>query len=89
MGHDFSQGYTSLEDETPAPPKQKQIGVVRRWLQARQARKAIQEMEDQQAEDLRMDQLLAKVHQQGREALSDDEKRFLDRMSARNRGKGD
>jgi len=89
MGHDFSQGYTSLEEETPAPPKQRRVGVLRRWLQARQARKAIQEMEDQQAEDVRMDQLLARVHSQGRDSLSDDDRRFLDRMSARYRGKGD
>jgi Zn-dependent protease len=85
FGYDFSQGYTSLEKEgMPAAPK-KQPNFLQRWLQARAARKALREQERREAEEKRMDELLEKVQKLGLQALTDEERRFMQRVSARYR----
>jgi Zn-dependent protease len=87
FGYDFSQGYTSLEGPTPAaPPKRRRPNWYQRWKQRRAAHKAQREMEQREAEERRMDELLAKVQQQGLQSLTDEERRFLTRVSARYRG---
>ncbi len=87
FGYDFSQGYTSLEKEEPPQPKQKKQGFIKRWLQARRERRAHLEAEQQAADELRMDELLDKIHRQGKESLSEEERRFMDRVSARYRNR--
>ncbi len=85
FGYDFSAGYTSLEkDEEPAP-KPKKVGWFTRWRQARRARKLQREAEERAKEEERMDQLLEKIARTGKESLTDEEKRFLERVSARKR----
>ena len=85
FGYDFSAGYTSLEkDEEPAP-KPKKVGWFTRWRQARRARKLQREAEERARDDERMDQLPEKIARSGKESLTDEEKRFLERMSARRR----
>jgi Zn-dependent protease len=87
FGYDFSQGYTSLEkDEAPAP-KPKKLGFFRRWLEARRQRRAQREADQRASDELRMDELLDKIHRLGKEALSDEEKWFMARVSARYRKK--
>lgn len=82
MGYDFSQGYTSLERssgrtaETEVKPSSWQ-----RWKDRRQARKLQQEKERQEQDESQLDMLLAKVHEQGMQALSPAEKRLLQRVS--------
>jgi Zn-dependent protease len=83
FGYDFSQGYTSLEREEPAPPKPKQPNFIQRWLRRRAERKALLEQERQEAEELRMDQLLDKIQRYGKESLTDEEHRFLKRVASR------
>ena len=85
FGYDFSQGYTSLEKDEPPPPKPKKLGPIKRWLQARRERKAQRESEQRAADEARMDELLGKIHREGKEALTDEERRFMDRISARYR----
>jgi stage IV sporulation protein FB len=87
FGYDFSQGYTSLEKDEPPQPKRKKPGFIKRWLHARRERRALLEAEQQAADELRMDELLDKIHRQGKEALSDEERRFMDRVSARYRNR--
>ena len=88
FGYDFSQGYTSLEkDEPPPRPKQTKLGPIQRWLQARRERKAVMEAEQKAADETRMDELLDKIHRQGKESLSDEERRFMARVSARYRNR--
>ena len=87
FGYDFSQGYTSLEKDEPAAPSPKRPGPVARWRQARRERKAQREAEQRAADEARMDQLLDKIHRQGKESLSDDDRRFMDRVSARYRNR--
>ncbi len=87
FGYDFSQGYTSLEKEGGAAPPKKQTNFVQRWLQARAARKAQREQERREAEERRMDELLEKVQKLGLQALTDEERRFMQRVSARYRNR--
>jgi Zn-dependent protease len=88
FGYDFSQGYTSLERDQPiAPPQQRRRrqNWFQRWLQRRNARKAQREQEQREAEETRMDSLLEKVARDGLTALTDEERRFLKRVSDRYR----
>jgi hypothetical protein len=87
FGYDFSQGYTSLEGAPPAaPPKRRRPNWFQRWMQKRAARRAQRELEQRESEERRMDELLEKVQREGLQALTDEERRFLTRVSARYRG---
>jgi Zn-dependent protease len=85
FGYDFSQGYTSLErgEGEPRAPRQKKPNFIQRWLQRRAQRKLQREQEEREAEERRLDELLDKVKQVGMQALTDEERRFLNRVSSR------
>jgi hypothetical protein len=85
FGYDFSQGYTSLERDQP--PRRRRPNVVQRWLARRAQRKMQLEMEQREAEEQRMDELLEKVQRLGLHALNDEERRFLTRVSAKYRNR--
>jgi Zn-dependent protease len=85
FGYDFSQGYTSLEGD--APPRRKRAGTWQRWLQRRAQVRRQRERERREAEERRMDQLLEKVQRQGLPSLTEEERRFLRRVSDRYRHK--
>ena len=90
FGYDFSQGYTSLERGEPLPPpapRRKQPNFIQRWLQRRAARKLQQEQEQREYEEQRMDELLEKINREGKDALTDEENRFLKRVSDRYRNR--
>ena len=83
FGYDFSQGYTSLERDQPslaAPPRP---NWWQRWRQKRAAKKMQRAMEQREAEERRMDQLLEKISSQGITALTDEERRFMKQFSDR------
>jgi hypothetical protein len=81
FGYDFSQGYTSLERDQPRPPRRRRPNFFRRWLQRRAAEKLLREQDRQLAEEQRMDELLEKIQREGKQALTDEENRFLKRVS--------
>jgi Zn-dependent protease len=88
FGYDFSQGYTSLErDQAPAAPPRRRTGWWKRWLQKRAAQKLQREQETREADERRMDELLDKVHREGKGALTDEERRFMKRVSDRYRNR--
>ncbi|HEV3083142.1 MAG TPA: DUF6576 domain-containing protein, partial [Gemmataceae bacterium] len=87
FGYDFSQGYTSLERDQPPPRKRRRPGIWQRWLQRRAARKMQRDVEQREAEERRMDELLEKVQREGLQALSEEERRFLTRVSAKYRNR--
>jgi stage IV sporulation protein FB len=89
FGYDFSQGYTSLErgDQPTAPQRRRRPNFIQRWLQRRAQRKAQLAQETREAEERRMDELLEKVQRDGLPALTDEERRFLTRVSARYRNR--
>jgi hypothetical protein len=86
FGYDFSQGYSSLEGQAPAPRK-RQPNILQRWRQKRNARKLQRELEQRESEERRMDQLLEKVQRDGLSALTEEERRFLKRVSDRYRNR--
>jgi stage IV sporulation protein FB len=88
FGYDFSQGYTSLERDQPAPPRRKRRqNFVKRWLQRRAQDKLRRQQEQQEADERRMDALLEKIAREGKQALTDEEQRFLKRVSDRYRNR--
>ena len=87
FGYDFSQGYTSLEKEAPAQPRTRQPNFFQRWRQRRAARKLLREQQRQEEEELRMDQLLEKIQQYGKDSLTDEEHRFLKKVADRFRNR--
>jgi stage IV sporulation protein FB len=88
LGYDFSQGYTSLERDQPAPRRRRRRpNFWQRWWQERARRKLQRLQEQREAEERRMDQLLEKVQQQGLQSLSEEERRFLKRVSDKYRNR--
>jgi hypothetical protein len=89
FGYDFSQGYTSLERDDPQPPrpKKKRPNFFQRWLQRRAARKIQREQQREAEEEQRMDELLDKIAREGKAALTDEENRFLKRVSDKYRNR--
>jgi Zn-dependent protease len=85
FGYDFSAGYTSLEKDDEPAPQPKRPGPFKRWWEARKARKAARAAEERQREEERVDQLLEKIARSGKGSLTDEEQRFLERVSARKR----
>jgi hypothetical protein len=86
FGYDFSAGYTSLNaGEEEEPRRRKQVGFLRRWLNARTAKRLRREVEDRERDDQRMDELLEKIARHGKQSLTDDDRRFMERVSARYR----
>jgi stage IV sporulation protein FB len=65
----------------------RRAGVWQRWLHRRAVRRIQREQALREAEEQRMDRLLDKVQQQGLDALSEDERRFLKRVSDRYRNR--
>jgi Zn-dependent protease len=89
FGYDFSQGYTSLERDEPPPARtrRKKVNFLQRWLQRRAARKQQVQQENAEAEARRVDELLDKIQQHGKQALTDEENRFLKRYADRMKNK--
>jgi Zn-dependent protease len=87
FGYDFSQGYTSLERDEPPPPRKRRPSFWQRWLQRRAARKLQLEIERREAEERRMDELLEKIQREGKQALTDEENRFLKRVADKYRNR--
>lgn len=87
FGYDFSQGYTSLEGSaaTVRPPRE---SALKRWRRKRADEKKRKQAAEDAAEESRMDDILAKIHESGRTSLSDEEERFLVRVSARYKKRG-
>jgi len=85
FGYDFSQGYTSLERPHTAPRNHR--GPLRRWLeQRRQIRqRRLREMEAE--EERRVDEVLIRIKQFGKESLTSEEQSLLERVSARYRNR--
>jgi len=87
FGYDFSQGYTSLERDQPPRPRKKRQSFLQRWLQRRAARRLQRELETREAEERRMDELLEKIQREGKQALTDEEHRFLKRVADKYRNR--
>jgi Zn-dependent protease len=86
FGYDFSEGYTSLDGGTAKVRPYRESALVR-WRRRRSELRRQRRMAREAAEERRMDEILEKLHREGRSALSDEENRFLVRVSARLRNR--
>lgn len=68
-----------------APRRPRYAGPLRRLINRWKARRAVAQVEREQAMEIRLDALLAKIAEVGKEGLSAEELRFLERASARKR----
>jgi Zn-dependent protease len=82
FGYDFSQGYTSLE-AGPATARPRREGALKRWRRRRSELRRRRREAKEAADEKRMDEILDKLYREGRSALTDEEQRFLVRVSAK------
>ena len=83
FGYDFSQGYTSLERALEAPVPRPRPGPLRRWINRRRATRLRRKRELEADEDRRVDAVLVRLHEQGIDGLSAEERSLLLRVSSR------
>jgi hypothetical protein len=86
FGYDFSEGYTSLESGA-AKVRPYRESALKRWRRRRSEERRQRRIAREAAEERRMDEILEKLHREGRRALSEEENRFLVRVSARYRNR--
>jgi Zn-dependent protease len=87
FGYDFSQGYTSLERTSEKGAATTPANGWVRWLERRRALRQQRQREQEVAEDSRVDEILARLHQHGMVSLSREDRELLERVSARYRGR--
>jgi stage IV sporulation protein FB len=86
FGYDFSEGYTSLESSA-AKVRPYRESALKRWRRKRSELRRRRRLAREAAEDRRMDEILEKLHLQGKAALTDEEHRFLVRVSTKLRNR--
>lgn len=86
LGYDFSEGYTSLEAGA-AKVRPYRESALKRWRRRRADLRRQRRIMQEVAEERRMDEILDKLHRQGKSALTDEEHRFLVRVSTRFRNR--
>jgi Zn-dependent protease len=85
FGYDFSQGYTSLEQETPR--QRTGPGLIRRWIEDRREARRQRQAAIEREEEQQVDAILARLHEGGLEHLTPHERDILERVSARYRNR--
>ncbi|AMV36781.1 site-2 protease family protein [Planctomyces sp. SH-PL62] len=86
FGYDFSEGYTSLESGA-AKVRPHRESALKRWRRRRSDQRRERRIMQEVAEERRMDEILDKIHREGRSSLTDEENRFLVRVSTRFRNR--
>lgn len=86
FGYDFSQGYTSLE-RTSEPTDDESHSPIAQWLEQRREARRRKEVEQEAEEEVRVDEILAKLHQGGSKSLSEQDREILKRASERYRSR--
>ncbi len=82
-----SENYESFEeDEDGQPRRTRTPSLLERWKLERERKRQEREEQERIETEARLDTLLDKVHQTGMDSLSESEKRFLKKASARYRG---
>ena len=90
-GYDFSTGYENLETTNQTATKPIRPNILQRWRERRRIRREQQERIRKLEAEQQLDSLLAKVHENGLQSLSDQEQTILRSCSEllRGRQKGD
>ena len=84
--YDFSAGYTSLERSVEAVDEA-DPNPFNLWLEERKAARQRRQREREQDDERRVDEILARLHAEGMQSLSADDKALLQRVSARYRNR--
>ncbi len=85
---DFAAGYPNFgADDPPPAPRPRRQPFLKRWLTARATKRMHRENEARQRDEDRMDALLDKIARTGKASLTDEERRFMERVSARYRNR--
>ncbi len=82
FGYDFSQGYTSLDSSAPVVRPRRESALAR-WHRRRSESRRRRLVARQSADEKRLDEILDKIHREGRAALTTEENRFLVQQSQR------
>ena len=77
FGYDFSAGYASLEATNSVSSKESRPGPIQRWKERRRLQREQRDRLLRSEAEQQLDLLLAKVHAQGLQSLSDLEKKTL------------
>lgn len=83
-GERFDPGYgadAGLSEEEEDARRQPRLSLWQQWKQNRAAARRERELEERAAAARRLDELLDKVHREGLQSLTPEERRFLDRAS--------
>jgi Zn-dependent protease len=86
FGYDFTEGYTSLEGSAAKVHPYRE-SALKRWRRRRSDVRRQRQQAREAAEERRMDEILEKLYREGRAALSDEEQRFLIRVSVKYRNR--
>jgi len=86
FGYDFSEGYTSLEANAAKVHPYRE-SALKRWRRRRSELRKQRRQAQEAAEERRMDEILEKLYREGRPALTDEEHRFLLRVSVKYRNR--
>jgi Zn-dependent protease len=81
FGYDFSQGYTSLERTSQTA--QAHVSPFRRWLEDRRQARLQQQRQVEADEERRVDEILGRLHEQGMDGISAEDRALLKRVSQR------
>lgn len=86
FGYDFSEGYTSLEANAAKVHPYRE-SAIKRWRRRRSELRRQRRQAREAAEERRMDEILEKLYREGRPALTEEEHRFLVRVSVKYRNR--
>lgn len=87
FGYDFSTGFESLDSTNQTATKQSKPNMLQRWRERRRVRREQQERIRKLEAEQQLDSLLAKVHENGLQSLSDHEQTILRSCSELMRGR--
>jgi len=88
FGYDFSQGYTSLDRDGDMDDVEfEEVGILERWRERRREQRQRMRRQQEDAEEARVDEILARLHKTGLTGLTLEERELLDRVSARYRNR--
>jgi hypothetical protein len=88
MGEFGDSDAFDLTGDDEAPRRVRQPGLLERWKMERERKRQEREEQERIETETRLDALLEKINQSGIDSLSDAEKKFLKRASARYRDQG-
>ena len=83
LGYDFSEGYTSLERSQVVSTQVDEPSTLASWIQKRREQQEERQREIEADEDGRVDDILDRVHREGFDSLSAEDRALLNRVSKR------